>query len=231
MMMILFSLVFFPSLHGTSADESLDGLGGADVMDGGDGSDTYFVDNVNDKVSEVFTDAVGGHDMVFASASHTLGHGIEDLHLEGLGNINGTGNENNNVITGNSKNNILKGLAGEDTLIGGGGKDTLTGGTGFDKFVYKSVSDSPAGAGRDVITDFKGNGPAAGDKIDLHAIDANLTKAGSQDFIWKGATPGGAGTLWYSGGILNGNVDGDAAAEFQIQLTGAPLLHVSDIVL
>ncbi len=42
---------------------------------------------------------------------------------------------------------------------------------------------------------------------------------------------GGAGTLWYAGGILNGNTDADAATEFQIQLTGAPALVASDILL
>ena len=43
--------------------------------------------------------------------------------------------------------------------------------------------------------------------------------------------------LWYSGGVLYGNTDGDAAAEIEIQLTGAPALFVqagdfrSDIIL
>jgi Ca2+-binding RTX toxin-like protein len=219
-------------ITGNSGKNTIDGKAGADTMDGGDGSDTYIVDNKLDKVGEQFNDALGGVDLVKSSVSYVLSHmdkGIENLTLTGSAHLNGTGNGNANVITGNSGNNILKGLDGADTLIGGGGKDTLTGGTGFDKFVYKSISDSPAGTGRDVITDFKGNGSAAGDKIDLQAIDANQTTSTNDKFIFGG--PHTAGHLWYANGVLNGNVDNDAAVEFQIQLTGAPSLHVSDIVL
>lgn len=216
-------------ITGNSGKNTLDGKGGADTMDAGDGDDIYIVDNTGDKASESFNDALGGVDLVKSSVTHTLGFGIENLTLTGSAAINGTGNGNDNVITGNSKNNLLKGLDGKDTLIGGGGKDTLTGGAGFDKFVYKAVSDSPAGTGRDVITDFKGNGSAAGDKIDLQAIDANQTTSTNDKFIFGGSHT--AGHLWYANGVLNGNVDNDAAVEFQIQLTGAPSLHVSDIVL
>jgi Ca2+-binding RTX toxin-like protein len=239
-------------INGNSGKNTLDGKAGIDTMDGGDGSDTYIVDNKLDKVGEQFNDALGGVDLVKSSVSYVLSHmdkGIENLTLTGSAHINGTGNGNHNVITGNSGNNILMGLAGNDQLIGNGGndkldggsgndkltggsgKDQLTGGTGHDKFAYKSVSDSPAGTGRDVITDFKGNGTAIGDQIDLAAIDANILKSGNQAFTWKGATPGGAGTLWYTGGVLHGNIDGDAPAEFQIQLTGAPALVASDILL
>lgn len=220
-------------------NDYLDGGAGADYMDGGNGDDIYVVDNVGDQAEELslFTTGV---DLVKSSVSHTLGLRIENLTLTGSAPINGTGNEKNNAITGNSGNNVLTGLAGNDQLIanggndkldGGSGKDTLIGGTGHDKFVYKSVSDSPAGTGRDVITDFKGNGSSIGDQIDLRGIDANVLKSGNQAFTWKGATPGGAGTVWYSGGVLHANIDGDAPAEFQIQLTGAPALVASDILL
>ena len=40
---------------------------------------------------------------------------IENLTLEGSGNINGTGNALDNVITGNGGNNVLAGLGGADT--------------------------------------------------------------------------------------------------------------------
>lgn len=222
---------------GNSGNNTIDGKAGADTMNGDFGNDTYIVDNKLDKVGEHHNNAQGGVDLVKSSVSYVLSHmdkGIENLTLTGSAHLNGTGNGNNNVITGNSGNNVLKGLAGVDTLIGGGGRDILVGGTEHDKFVYKAISDSPAGTGKDVILDFKGNGAAAGDRIDLAAVDANTTKDGNQAFVWKGATPGGAGTLWYSGGVLSGNVDNDAPAEFQIkvELSGlsAPV-HVSDIIL
>ena len=49
--------------------------------------------------------------------------------------INGTGNELDNVITGNIGNNILKGESGNDVLVGNEGKDTLYGGIDDDVLI------------------------------------------------------------------------------------------------
>jgi Ca2+-binding RTX toxin-like protein len=101
-------------------------------MNGGDGSDIYYVDNAGDVAAETYNDALGGVDTVYSSVTHTLGYGIENLTLTGSAAINGTGNANNNVINGNSGNNALYGLAGNDTMNGGLGNDTLDGGAGSD---------------------------------------------------------------------------------------------------
>jgi hypothetical protein len=111
-------------ISGFNGNDTLTGGLGADNLIGGDGSDIYYVDNAGDVVTENFNDALGGVDTVFSSVNFTLGFGLENLTLIGAGNINGTGNGNNNVITGNSANNILKGGAGNDTLNGGAGSDT-----------------------------------------------------------------------------------------------------------
>ncbi len=63
-----------------------------------------------------------------------------------------------------------------------------------------------------------------GDQINLRDIDANTLVTGNQAFIWGGSFT--AGHLRYVGGVLQGNTDGDAAAEFEIQLVGAPALTV-----
>ncbi len=63
-----------------------------------------------------------------------------------------------------------------------------------------------------------------GDQIDLTDTDTNDLVAGNQAFIWGGSFT--AGHLRYVGGVLQGNTDGDAAAEFEIQLVGAPALTV-----
>jgi Ca2+-binding RTX toxin-like protein len=230
------------SLVGGSGNDLLNGGTGADNMHGGDGNDTYIVDHVSDVAAETF--AEDGVDTVQASVTHTLNNAIEHLTLTGSSAINGTGNALNNILTGNSANNVLSGLdgndrltggAGNDTLNGGNGNDVLTGGSGRDqlnggagndRFDYNAVSESPTSTGRDVITGFAGAGTALGDQIDLRDIDANVLVSGNQAFTWTGATPGGAGTLWYSGGVLYGNVDGDATPEFQIQLVGTPALSV-----
>jgi Ca2+-binding RTX toxin-like protein len=116
-------------------------------MDGGDGNDTYIVDNVGDIVRESFDDALGGFDTVLASVSYSLapgtfgnrGFGIENLLLTGGANINATGNAKNNVLIGNSGNNTLNGGAGNDILGGSNGNDIMNGGAGVDTANYNAL--------------------------------------------------------------------------------------------
>lgn len=231
-------------LSGQGGNDQLNGGAGADTMEGGTGNDTYIVDNVNDRALD-FDFIGGGIDTVKASLTYSLDFSVENMILTGSAAINGTGNELNNVLTGNSASNELSGLDGNDrlnggngndhllggndndVLTGGAGADALTGGTGADTFKYTSVSNSPAGAGKDVILDFNGNGAGVGDKISLAAIDANTLVSGNQAFTYIGSAAfTAAGQLRYSGGVLSGSTDGDTAAEFQIQLLGGPALVV-----
>jgi VCBS repeat-containing protein len=109
------------SLIGTSRNNVLDGGAGADTLQGGAGNDTYVVDNVGDAVVE---QAGEGVDTVQASVSHALEANVEHLSLTGSGNIDGTGNVLDNVLTGNSGNNLLDGGTGADVMVGGMGDDT-----------------------------------------------------------------------------------------------------------
>jgi len=113
---------------GNSGNNILDGGEGADTMDGGAGNDTFIVDNEGD----LTRDYGGGTDIVKASASHTLGDGVDHLTLMGLAAINGTGNNLTNKITGNAAANVLTGGAGSDILRGGGGNDVLVAGNNID---------------------------------------------------------------------------------------------------
>ncbi|MCZ8192675.1 MAG: calcium-binding protein [Microcystis sp. LE19-338.1B] len=171
---------------GLWGDDTIDGGAGADDMNGGDGNDTYHVDNVGDIVREDWDDVSGGTaDTVLATVTYSIGpgtfrnqgHGIENLTLMGSANINATGNSKNNILNGNSGNNVLNGGAGNDklfggagndsinggdgvdTLIGGDGNDTLTGGAGADKFRFNSLSEKV-----DTIQDFF---RTQGDKIEV----------------------------------------------------------------
>ncbi|HUW49699.1 MAG TPA: hypothetical protein VMV75_01650, partial [Sulfuricella sp.] len=114
---------------GNSGNNFLDGGAGADALTGGAGNDTYVVDNVGDTVAEL---ADEGIDTVRSSIDYALGANVENLTLTGMADLNGTGNELDNVIVGNAGNNVLLGEAGNDTLFGSGGNDTLDGGTGSD---------------------------------------------------------------------------------------------------
>ncbi len=110
---------------GNELNNELRGNAGINVLTGGDGNDTYFVDS-GDSVVEGLD---AGHDRVESSATHTLSDNVEDLTLTGNGNINGTGNGLNNVLIGTNK---LPGTGGQNVLTGGDGNDTLDGKTGVD---------------------------------------------------------------------------------------------------
>jgi Ca2+-binding RTX toxin-like protein len=107
-------------------------------------------------------------------------------------------------------------------LVGGAGKDVMYGDAGLDRFVFNSTSEAPAaGYGfTDYIPDFS---QAEGDKIELTLMDANTTVAGVQDFNFIGngvAFSGTAGEVRFNTtyGFVEGDVNGDAVADFQIEL-------------
>jgi len=150
--------------------------GGADDLDGGQGSDTYYVDNA-DTARDTGTT---GTDTVVSTGGFTLGagSGIENLQLK-AGTTNKatlTGDAMANRLTGNDGTNTLRGLGGNDTLMGGLGNDRLQGGLGRDLLVggggadvfVVNTGDSPATASPayDTVNDF-----ATGiDRIDLDTI-------------------------------------------------------------
>ncbi len=111
-------------LIGNSGNNILDGGGNRDDMQGGAGNDTYIVDDINDQAIETIAGAAGGIDIVLSSVSFALNYNVENLTLTGTENIDGYGNELNNIIRGNAGNNRLSGgWDGSDTLIGGAGND------------------------------------------------------------------------------------------------------------
>jgi VCBS repeat-containing protein len=107
------------TITGNSGNDLLNGLGGADAMFGGLGSDAYFVDNVGDAVTE---NANSGNDTVYSTIDYTLGADVEHLVLQG-GALSGSGNRLSNSINGNAGNNILDGKEGADSMYGGAGND------------------------------------------------------------------------------------------------------------
>lgn len=109
-------------------------------MTGGTGDDTYYLNEVNDKVTE---NANEGIDSVISSSSfYDLSENIENLSLADTATAErGYGNTINNIITGNDYVSELSGSAGNDTLIGGG-SDYLSGGTNNDRLTgYGYTSD------------------------------------------------------------------------------------------
>ena len=240
----LIGSVGMDTLTGLAGNDSLNGGTGADRLVGGLGDDSYWVDAAGDLVVE---NASEGTDTVNAAISWTLAVNVEDLNLLGTANLNGTGNSLNNAIAGNDGNNSLDGGAGNDTLkagagadtvnggegadyiVGGGGKDMLTGGAGADTFVFLSVADSGRGTLADTITDFI----SGVDRIDLGGIDAKSATATNDAFafIGTGLFTKQAGQLRFSGGVVQGDVNGDGISDFDIVLSGLTSLAGRDFVL
>ena len=117
----------------------------------------------------------------------------------------------------------------------------MTGGAGGDDFDFNSVAEIGKGATRDIIRDFI----HLSDDIDLSTIDANGAAAGDAAFSFlavKGAAfTGVAGQLrWFQDNrpgsvndktIIEGDINGNRVADFQIQLTGLKSLTAGDFIL
>ena len=145
-----------------------------------------------------------------------------------------TGSTSNDVLSGGAGNDTISGGAGDDVIRGGGGKDVLTGGSGADRFIFEGAADAGVYAGRDVITDF-----AIGqDKIDLKAIDGNTATAGWQSLGFVAAQNSSIvnnSVTWFhdvanNRTIVQGDVNGDGIADFQIELSGQVNLGASDFI-
>ncbi|MEN5035388.1 cadherin-like domain-containing protein [Pseudomonas sp. TWI929] len=132
-------------LNGDDGNDILDGGAGNDTLAGGAGDDIYIVDQAGDTVSEGFA---AGTDTVRSSLNYTLGANLENLELTGGGNLNGTGNSLDNLLTGNTGNNRLDGGAGNDVLAGRRGNDTYVYGQNYGN----DQIDNSGGAANDVDT-------------------------------------------------------------------------------
>ena len=148
-------------LNGALGNDYLDGGKDADVLEGGLGNDLYIVDNKDDKIIELKSEGI---DLVQADCNYTLTNNVESLILTGFSNIDGTGNNSDNLIKGNSGNN---------SLDGGLGTDILTGLSGKDVFKISTIS-SYAVSKADHITDFK----QGEDKIEITAIALGMKTQG-----------------------------------------------------
>lgn len=171
------------------------------------------------------TNAASESTFTGTASSNTLNGGAADDSVYGLG---GT-----DTLSGLGGADLLDGGAGNDTLVGGAGADQLLGGAGADKFRYDSASESTAGS-CDIIFDFS---RSQGDRIQLTGIDSNTLVGGDQNFAFIGtaAFAGVAGELRYEkvGGntFVYGDTDGDAVADFQLQINGELTMFSSDFLL
>jgi Ca2+-binding RTX toxin-like protein len=200
---------------GGGGNDTFDGAGGTDYFNGGAGIDTVLYTSNTTSVNVNLTNqSVSFPGQSWPSESFAF---VENASTGSAA----------DTLAGSSGANELHGMGGGDRLVGAAGADRLVGGAGNDVFVF--LANDSTTLARDVIaagdgaTAFQGAGAAAGDRIDLSGYDADTTRAGVQD--WAFGTSHAKGHLWVttsgSQTILNGNVDNDAAIEFQVAIDDA----------
>ena len=183
-------------LYGEAGDDTLTGGGGVDTFYGGAGNDAYWLD-----ADDIADESVAGSDGVdtiqagftISLATHAnLRGAFENLVLTGTSDIDGAGNDLDNVITGNAGANTLSGAGGADSLNGGAGNDVLDGGDGADVLTGGTGDDTyHVERTGDVIIELAGEG------VDLVRATSNYT---------LGANVENGIIATTSGRTLNGNV-------------------------
>ncbi|MGB3494132.1 MAG: S8 family serine peptidase, partial [Elainellaceae cyanobacterium] len=151
-------------LNGNSGDDWLDGGSGDDHMTGGTGNDVYIVDSSSDTVVETLSEAEdGGIDRVESSVDFSLvGTQVENLTLIGTEDLEGIGNDLENIIIGNSGDNAIYGGVGDDSLFGKAGDDKIFGQAGDDVL--------NGGEGCDLLDGGEGNDTASYADADRRVI-------------------------------------------------------------
>jgi Ca2+-binding RTX toxin-like protein len=215
-----------------SANERILGGKGADRIDIGAGLEAF-----GEQGNDIILGNASNNSIFGGLGNDTLKGGVGNDELFGdAGNDDLFGGDNSDFLFGGKGSDNLFGDAGIDTLSGGLGKDFMAGGSEIDFFRFFKVSDSPRGAGRDVILDFSS---AENDHIDLASLDAKSRKAGDQDFKFIGSHHfhDRAGELRFKidaiheRTIVQGDVNGDGKADIEIQLAGQHVLHAGEFSL
>lgn len=132
------------------------------------------------------------------------------------------GRDGDDQLTGGSGADRLLGNLGDDDFNGGDGADVMTGGAGADTFFFAAAGEIGLGPTSDHITDFK-----SGEDV------LNLASIGGLTFIKNAAFTGTAGEVRYAAalGQLQGDVNGDGAADFVLVLDGGPKVLAGDLIL
>ncbi len=182
-------------INGTPDNDILSGSSKVDVINGFAGNDALVGNSGNDILN---------------------GDSGDDVLNGNSGNDELNGGSGNDILNGGSGRDTLSGGSGNDTLIGGSGADVLNDGTGDDIFKYFSVSESTPTV-RDTV-----NFSVGFDKIDLSAIDSDLSVPGNQafEFIGEGAFNGSGGQVRYdaASNIIQAEIGGDGDTMVDLEI-------------
>jgi len=144
-------------LDGGSGDDILDGSAGINTLQGGVGNDTYYVNNLDNRIIEASNGGSGDWIVttelnVIKAFKGGLFKNIEKIQyppeLDPNPTLNGdtsdkiTGTEFVDRIDGAGGNDTIIGLGGDDSLVGGTGNDSIDGGLEADKLIGGSGDDT-----------------------------------------------------------------------------------------
>ena len=195
--------------------------GGADVIDGGTGSDS--IEFKERATSAVVVDF--GTGSISGGSSGTIS--FSNVERVVAGNFN-------DRLSGNAASQTLTGQSGADTLAGAGGVDTLWGGAGADTFIFRETGTGNA----DRISDWaSGSDKVALDNAVMSALggDGNFSSGDARFTAGAGFTSGrrcddrvvyntSTGSLYYD---ADGSGGGRGAAHRHVP--GNPRIAATDI--
>ena len=222
-------------LFGGSGGDDLFGGSGGDDLFGGAGKDDLFGGGGKDKLygggAADTLKGGGSKDMLYGGGSKDMlyGDGGKDALYGGGGGDKLYGGNGNDALSGGGGKDMLFGGAGKDKLEGGAAKNILTSGKGADDFIFDDGDTRTAKSKRDVITDF-----GKGDDIDLRQMDADTGDKRDDAFTFNGQTAADH-AVWYEvkgdNVMVMGDTDGDARADFMIELLDVDSLTARDFLL
>jgi hypothetical protein len=151
---------------------------------------------------------------------------ILDPGFPAIGDRTLSGTDRKDSLIGNDLANTIIGKKSNDFLFGGLGPDRLIGGPGKDRYVYLSPDDSLPSQPDTVEIDQE-------DRFDFSSFDANSLTEGQQAFSFIGQKPfsGVPGELRATRSRLEADLNGDAVADFAINLRGNTLIISNNLVL
>lgn len=226
----------------SDGDDVIFGGAGNDVIMAGDGADTIYAGAGDDIAfggsgDDTFVAEVGdGNDIYFGeSGSDTLDMSAMTANVTVKLSDSGSGyaqSSQSGMDTLYSIENVRTG-SGNDVIYANEAINLMDGGAGADTFVFGST----LAANKDTIMSFE-----LADTLDLSRIDANVTSNGNQAFhlIAGSAFTCAAGELLSRMGtdgegrditFVEGDVNGDGVADFQITLMGSHELTESQFML
>ena len=123
---------------------------GADHEDGGDGIDTFIVEEELDYVPMFDLELETVYLLGGEPGTQNSIRNFENVTIISNGSFGIKGDANDNILTADKGDDTVIGDAGNDTLNGGAGNDTLDGGDGDDTYIYEFQ-------GTDTLTDASGN--------------------------------------------------------------------------